>query len=67
MVSSDLQGVLKEISPSTLSSYLDVLEQLDLISQEKIRGRCIITMAGRIAIKMAAQIAKRAEVKLDFE
>ncbi len=67
MYSSDLQGVLKEISPSTLSSHLDVLEQVGLISQEKRRGRYLITMAGRIAIKMAAQIAKRAEVKLDFE
>jgi hypothetical protein len=44
-----------------------VLEQVGLIHQEKRRGRYLITMAGRIAIKMAAQIAKRAEVKMDFE
>ena len=67
MYSSDLQAVLKEISPSTLSSHLDVLEQVGLISQEKRRGRYLITMTGRIAIKMAAQIAKRADVKQDFE
>lgn len=67
MYSSDLQEALKEISPSTLSSHLDVLEQVGLIHQEKRRGRYLITMAGRIAIKMAAQIAKRADVKMDFE
>jgi DNA-binding transcriptional ArsR family regulator len=67
MYSSDLQEALKEISPSTLSSHLDVLEQVGLIHQEKRRGRYIITMTGRIAIRMAAQIAKRADVKLDFE
>jgi len=67
MYSSDLQEVLKEISPSTLSSHLDVLDQVGLIHQEKRRGRYLITMAGRIAIKMAAQISKRAEVKMDFE
>ena len=66
MYSSDFQEVLKEISPSTLSSHLDVLEQVGLIHQEKKRGRYIITMAGRNAIRMAAQIAKRADVKLDF-
>lgn len=67
MYSSDLQGALKEISPSTLSSHLDVLEQVGLIHQEKRRGRYLITMVGRIAIKMAAQIAKRVEVKMDFK
>lgn len=67
MYSSDLQASLKEISPSTLSSHLDVLEQVGLITQEQRRGRYLITMTGRIAIKMAAEIAKRAEVKLDFE
>lgn len=67
MYSSDLQEALKAISPSTLSSHLDVLEQVGLIHQEKRRGRYLITMAGRIAIKMAAQIAKRADVKMDFE
>ena len=67
MYSSDLQVVLNEISPSTLSSHLDVLEQVGLIHQEKRRGRYLITMVGRTAIKMAAQIAKRVGVKMDFE
>lgn len=66
MYSSDFQEALKEISPSTLSSHLDVLEQVGLIHQEKRRGRYLITMAGRIAIKMAAQISKRVEVKTDL-
>ncbi len=67
MYSSDFQEALKEISPSTLSSHLDVLEQVGLITQEKRRGRYLITMAGRIAIKMAAQISKRVEVKIDLD
>jgi len=67
MYSSDLQESVKDISPSTLSSHLDVLEQVGLIIQEKRRGRYLITMAGRIAIQMAAQISKRADVKLDLD
>jgi len=67
MYSSDLQDAVKDISPSTLSSHLDVLEQVGLIIQEKRRGRYLITMAGRIAIQMAAQISKRADVKLDLD
>ena len=67
MYSSDLQASVKDISPSTLSSHLDVLEQVGLIIQEKRRGRYLITMAGRIAIQMAAQISKRADVKLDLD
>lgn len=65
MYSSDLQEALKEISPSTLSSHLDVLEDVGLIRQEKRRGRYLITMAGRIAIKMAAEISRRVEVKTE--
>ena len=67
MYSSDLQESVKGIGPSTLSSHLDVLEQVGLIIQEKRRGRYLITMAGRIAIQMAAQISKRADVKLDLD
>lgn len=67
MYSSDLQEAVKDISPSTLSSHLDVLEQVGLIIQEKRRGRYLITMAGRISIQMAAQISKRADVKLDLD
>ena len=67
MYSSDLQVSVKDIGPSTLSSHLDVLDQVGLIVQEKRRGRYLITMAGRIAIQMAAQISKRADVKLDLD
>jgi len=67
MYSSDLQESVKDIGPSTLSSHLDVLDQVGLIVQEKRRGRYLITMAGRIAIQMAAQISKRADVKLDLD
>ena len=62
---SDLQDTLKEISPSTLSSHLDVLQEAGLIVQEKRRGRYLITMSGRLAIKMASSIAKRVDVGED--
>jgi DNA-binding transcriptional ArsR family regulator len=60
MYAGDLQENLKEISPSTLSSHLDTLQGVGLIYQEKRRGRYLITISGRIAVNMAAQIAKRA-------
>lgn len=59
MYASDFQEALKEISPSTLSSHLDVLEEAGLILQERRRGRYLITIPGRLAIKMAYQIARR--------
>jgi len=59
MYASDFQETLKEISPSTLSSHLDVLEEAGLILQERRRGRYLITIPGRLAIKMAYQIARR--------
>ena len=62
---SDLQDTLKEISASTLSSHLDVLQEAGLIVQEKRRGRYLITMNGRLAIKMASSIAKRVDVGED--
>jgi DNA-binding transcriptional ArsR family regulator len=58
---SDLQDTLKEISASTLSSHLDVLQEAGLIVQERRRGRYLITMSGRLAIKMASSIAKRVD------
>lgn len=60
MYSSELQEALEEISPSTLSSHLDVLEEAGLIMQERRRGRYLITIPGRLSIKMAYQIARRA-------
>ena len=56
---SDLQEALSEISPSTLSSHLDVLEESGLVIQERRRGRYLITMTGRVAVEMAQQVARR--------
>ena len=61
LYASDLQEILGEISPSTLSSHLDVLEEAGLILQERRRGRYLITIPGRLAIKMAYQIARRSK------
>jgi DNA-binding transcriptional ArsR family regulator len=65
LYASDLQDVLKEISASTLSSHLDVLQEAGLIVQERRRGRYLITMSGRLAIKMASSIAKRVKTHVD--
>lgn len=65
LYASDLQDVLNEISPSTLSSHLDVLQEAGLIVQERRRGRYLITMSGRLAIKMASSIAKRVKPRVD--
>jgi DNA-binding transcriptional ArsR family regulator len=61
MYASELQEALKDISPSTLSSHLDTLEEAGLVMQERRRGRYLITIPGRLAVKMAYQIAKRLE------
>jgi len=55
---SELQEKLTEISASTLSSHLDVLEKAGLVVQEKVRGRYLITIPGRMAYRMARRIAK---------
>jgi len=47
---------LSEITASTLSSHLKVLEEAGLVVQEKVRGRYLITMPGRAAYKMATRI-----------
>ena len=57
----ELQEQLPEISASTLSSHLDVLEEAGLILQEKKRGRYLITIPGRLAYRMANQIAHQVE------
>jgi len=56
---SDLQERLSSISPSTLSSHLDVLQDAGLVYQERSRGRYLITIPGRIAVNMAYRIAER--------
>ncbi|MGD8505907.1 MAG: metalloregulator ArsR/SmtB family transcription factor [Candidatus Bathyarchaeota archaeon] len=50
---NELQEKLSEITTSTLSSHLKVLEESGLVVQEKVRGRYLITMPGRTAYKMA--------------
>jgi DNA-binding transcriptional ArsR family regulator len=65
LYASDLQELIQEISPSTLSSHLDVLGEAGLIFQERRRGRYIITIPGRLAVKMAYQIAERTASRVD--
>ena len=54
---NELQETLSEITTSTLSSHLDVLEKAGLVVQEKVRGRYLITIPGRSAYKMSKRIA----------
>lgn len=58
---SELQEKLSEITSSTLSSHLDVLQEAGLVVQEKVRGRYLITIPGRMAYKMANRIARLLE------
>ena len=55
---NELQENLSEITTSTLSSHLNVLEEVGLVVQEKVRGRYLITMPGRAAYKMARRVAR---------
>ena len=55
---NELQEKLSEITTSTLSSHLKVLEEAGLVVQEKVRGRYLITMPGRAAYKMARRVTK---------
>ena len=55
---NELQEKLSEITTSTLSSHLKVLEEAGLVVQEKMRGRYLITMPGRTAYKMATRITR---------
>ncbi|UCG45680.1 MAG: winged helix-turn-helix transcriptional regulator [Candidatus Bathyarchaeota archaeon] len=64
---SELQEKLPEITTSTLSSHLDVLEKAGLVAQEKVRGRYLITIPGRMAHKMAKKIARVIEKELEPE
>jgi len=56
---SELQSSLPEITASTLSSHLDVLQEVGLVVQERVRGRYLITIPGRMAYKMANRIARQ--------
>jgi DNA-binding HxlR family transcriptional regulator len=55
---NELQEKLSEITSSTLSSHLGILEEAGLVVQEKVRGRYLITIPGRTAYKMAKRITK---------
>ena len=55
---NELQEKLSEITTSTLSSHLKLLEEAGLVVQEKVRGRYLVTMPGRAAYKMAIRTAK---------
>jgi DNA-binding transcriptional ArsR family regulator len=55
---SELEGVLKELSPSTISNHLKILEESGLVVQEGDRGRYLITLPGRIALKMATRLGR---------
>lgn len=54
----ELESVLKDISPSTISSHLKTLEESGLVVQEGDRGRYLVTLPGRIALKMATRLAR---------
>ncbi|MDH5482853.1 MAG: helix-turn-helix domain-containing protein [Candidatus Bathyarchaeota archaeon] len=55
---NELQEKLSEITSSTLSSHLKVLEEAGLVVQEKVRGRYLITIPGRTAYKMTTRITR---------
>jgi DNA-binding transcriptional ArsR family regulator len=55
---SELEGVLNDLSQSTISNHLKVLQESGLIVQEGERGRYLITLPGRIALKMATRLGR---------
>jgi DNA-binding HxlR family transcriptional regulator len=55
---NEVQEKLPDITTSTLSSHLNVLEEAGLVVQEKVRGRYLITMPGRTAYRMARQVTR---------
>lgn len=61
LYAGDLQEALEDIGASTLSSHLDVLEKSGLVTQERRRGRYLITVPGRLAVNMAYEISKRSD------
>jgi DNA-binding transcriptional ArsR family regulator len=54
----ELEVVLKDISPSTISNHLKILQESGLIIQEGDRGRYLITLPSRIALKMATRLGR---------
>jgi DNA-binding HxlR family transcriptional regulator len=60
---NELQEKLSEITTSTLSSHLNVLEEAGLVVQEKVRGRYLVTIPGRTAYKMARRVTRFLEMR----
>lgn len=58
---SKLEQKIPDISASTLSSHLKTLEEAGLIVQEAVRGRYLITIPGRMALKTAQRLVKLLE------
>ncbi len=56
---SDFQVAMPEITASTLSSHLNVLQEAGLVVQERVRGRYLVTIPGRIAYKMATMVTRQ--------
>jgi len=54
----EIENVLKDISPSTISNHLKILQEAGLVVQEGDRGRYLITLPGRIALKMATRLTR---------
>ena len=54
----ELQEELPDISAGTLSSHLNVLEEAGLVVQEAVRGRYLITLPGRFALKMVSSLVR---------
>ena len=55
---SEIEAILKEISPSTISNHLKILQEAGFVVQEGDRGRYLITLPGRIALKMATRLTR---------
>ncbi len=55
---SEIEAALKDISPSTISSHLKTLEEAGLVIQEGERGRYLIALPGRIALRMATRLTR---------
>ena len=54
----EIEAVLKDLSPSTISNHLKTLQEAGLVVQEGDRGRYLITLPGRIALKMATRLTR---------
>jgi len=55
---SEIEAILKDISPSTISNHLKILQEAGLVVQEGDRGRYLVTLPGRIALKMATRLSR---------